>query len=163
TTEPSWTDFYDDTQAYESCLTSTQPHPPCQLYYQNTIFSHTPLPNLYKVTVQNYPQFDLGIPDQFRFDIWNQDFHNDLKHGSVSGNQAFRNARNPGPGPMWEFMWIGSAHPGGPPNSQASQADNDLALGRFVDAISHSSIWNSSAIFVEEDDAQDGVDHVDGH
>ncbi|MGB0064453.1 MAG: hypothetical protein WBP85_08410, partial [Terracidiphilus sp.] len=45
----------------------------------------------------------------------------------------------------------------------AMQADNDLALGRFVDAISHSSIWSSSAIFVEEDDAQTGVDHVDGH
>jgi hypothetical protein len=43
------------------------------------------------------------------------------------------------------------------------QADNDLALGRFVDAISHSPIWSSSAIFVEEDDAQNGVDHVDGH
>jgi hypothetical protein len=43
------------------------------------------------------------------------------------------------------------------------QADNDLALGRYVDAISHSSIWASSAIFVEEDDAQNGVDHVDGH
>jgi hypothetical protein len=43
------------------------------------------------------------------------------------------------------------------------QADNDLALGRFVDAISHSSIWKDSAIFIEEDDAQTGVDHVDGH
>ena len=37
------------------------------------------------------------------------------------------------------------------------------SLGRFVDAISHSPIWSSSAIFVEEDDAQNGVDHVDGH
>ena len=43
------------------------------------------------------------------------------------------------------------------------QADNDLALGRFVDAISHSPIWKDSAIFIEEDDAQTGVDHVDGH
>jgi hypothetical protein len=43
------------------------------------------------------------------------------------------------------------------------QADNDLALGRFIDVISHSPVWSSSAIFVEEDDAQDGVDHVDGH
>ncbi len=43
------------------------------------------------------------------------------------------------------------------------QADNDLALGRYVDIISHSPIWSSSAIFVEEDDAQNGVDHVDGH
>jgi hypothetical protein len=42
-------------------------------------------------------------------------------------------------------------------------ADNDLALGRIVDIISHSKDWESSAIFVIEDDAQDGVDHVDGH
>jgi hypothetical protein len=60
-------------------------------------------------------------------------------------------------------MWISSDHTGGPPNAAAMQADNDLALGRFVDAISHSSIWSSSAIFVTEDDAQTGVDHVDGH
>jgi len=43
------------------------------------------------------------------------------------------------------------------------QADNDLALGRFVDIISRSPVWCSSAIFVEEDDSQDGVSHVDGH
>ena len=42
-------------------------------------------------------------------------------------------------------------------------ADNDLALGQIVDAISHSSIWSSSAIFVQEDDSQDGMDHVDSH
>jgi len=60
-------------------------------------------------------------------------------------------------------MWISSDHTGGPPTAKAMQADNDLALGRFVDIISHSPIWSSSAIFVEEDDAQDGVDHVDGH
>src|ERR1700684_1629806 len=60
-------------------------------------------------------------------------------------------------------MWISPHPPGAPPTAQAMQADNDLALGRFVDAISHSSIWSSSAIFVEEDDAQDGADHVDGH
>jgi hypothetical protein len=101
-----------------------------------------------KYTVQNYPQFDLGIPDQYRFDIWQQDFNKDVAAGTV---------------PQLEFMWISSDHTGGPPNATAMQADNDLALGRFVDAISHSPIWSSSAIFVEEDDAQNGVDHVDGH
>ena len=141
TIEPSWEDFYNDILSYES---GGEP----QLYYYNTVQSHTPLPNLYNITVQNYPQFDLGIPDQFRFDIWNQDFQNDVKHGAV---------------PQLEFLWISSDHTGGPPTAQAMQADNDLALGRFVDAISHSPIWSSSAIFVEEDDAQDGVDHVDGH
>jgi YVTN family beta-propeller protein len=141
TTEPSWIDFYDDTLAYESGAES-------QLYNFNTVASHSPIPNLINNTVQNYPQFDLGIPDQFRFDIWNQDFQNDLKHNAV---------------PQLETLWISSDHTGGPPTAQAMEADNDLALGRFVDAISHSSIWSSSAIFVEEDDAQDGVDHVDGH
>ncbi len=141
TTEPLWIDFYNDFTAYECGAES-------QLYNYNTVASHSPLPNLINNTVQNYPQFDLGIPDQFRFDIWNQTFQNDVTNGTV---------------PQLEFMWISSDHTGGPPTSQAMQADNDLALGRYVDAISHSSIWSSSAIFVEEDDAQNGVDHVDGH
>ena len=51
----------------------------------------------------------------------------------------------------------------GDPTPQALIADNDLALGQIVDAISHSSIWPSTAIFVVEDDSQDGADHVDAH
>ncbi len=141
TTEPLWIDFYNDITAYE-CGAETQ------LYNYNTVASHSPLPNLINNTVQNYPQFDTGIPDQFRFDIWNQDFAKDLANGTV---------------PQLEFMWISSDHTGGPPTAQAMQADNDLAMGRYIDAISHSSIWSSSAIFIEEDDAQNGVDHVDGH
>jgi YVTN family beta-propeller protein len=141
TAEPQWIDFYNDTLAYESGSEK-------QLYNYNTVASHSPLPNLINNTVQNYPQFDLGIPDQFRVDIWKQDFANDVASGNV---------------PQLEFMWISSDHTGGPPTAQAMQADNDLALGRFVDIISHSKIWDSSAIFVEEDDAQNGVDHVDGH
>ncbi|MBV9503434.1 MAG: phosphoesterase, partial [Acidobacteriia bacterium] len=54
-------------------------------------------------------------------------------------------------------------HTGGPPTPAAQQADNDLAIGRMIDYISHSPVWSSSAIFIEEDDAQNGVDHVDGH
>ena len=139
--EPEWIDWYNDVLAYEG---GKEP----QLYNYNYVSSYTPLPNLYKVTVQQYPQFDLNIPDQYRFDVWNQDFQKDVAAGNV---------------PQLEFMWISSDHTGGPPMAQAMQADNDLALGRFVDAISHSSIWSSSVIFVEEDDAQTGVDHVDGH
>ncbi len=51
----------------------------------------------------------------------------------------------------------------GYPVPTSAQADNDLALGRIVEAISNSNAWSKSAIFVEEDDAQDGVDHIDGH
>ena len=142
TAEPSWDDFYLDTQCYEAGLEGST------LYNENTVASHSPLPNLQNNTYQTYPQFDLGIPDQFRFDIWNQQFQAQVAAGTV---------------PQLEFMWISSDHTGGPPAAIAMQADNDLALGRFVDAISHSSIWSSSAIFVTEDDAQTGVDHVDGH
>jgi YVTN family beta-propeller protein len=141
TVEPEWIDFYNDSQAYE-CGAETQ------LYNYSTVSSHSPLPNLINNTHTNYPQFDLGIPDQFRFDIWSQDFQNDVNNNTV---------------PQLEFMWISSDHTGGPPTSVAMEADNDLALGRYVDYISHSPIWSSSAIFVEEDDAQNGVDHVDGH
>ncbi len=139
--EPSWCQFYDDTVAYESGQEQ-------QLYYFNTVSSYSPLPDVISHTIQNYPQFDLGIPDQFRVDIWKQDFANDVANSKV---------------PQLSIMWISSDHTGGPPNAMAMQADNDLALGRFIDTITHSSIWSSSAIFVEEDDAQNGVDHVDGH
>lgn len=138
---PTWSQFYADTQAYESKKER-------QLKYFYSIHSHSPLKNLIEHTVQNYPEFDLDIPDQYRFDVWQEDFAKDEKAGSV---------------PQLSILWISSDHTGGPPSAPAMQADNDLALGRFVDAISHSSIWDSSAIFVEEDDAQDGVDHVDGH
>jgi YVTN family beta-propeller protein len=148
--EPSWIDFYNDSQCFENGPNCAAPGTPGEtsLYYQNAIGSVSPLPNLINNTVPNYPQFDLGIPDQYRVDVWSQVFANDLAHGTV---------------PQLEFMWISSDHTGGPPNAAAMQADNDLALGRFVDIISHSPIWSSSAIFVEEDDAQTGVDHVDGH
>ena len=49
------------------------------------------------------------------------------------------------------------------PTPRAMVADNDLAVGRIVDAVSHSSYWPKTAIFVTEDDAQNGLDHVDGH
>jgi len=49
------------------------------------------------------------------------------------------------------------------PTPRAMVADNDLALGRIVEAISKSRFWKESAIFVTEDDSQDGLDHVDGH
>ncbi len=139
--EPTWTQFYNDTLEYESGNEA-------QLQYFNTIGSVSPLPNLIKHTVQNFPQFDLGIPDQYRVDVWKQDFAKDVAERAV---------------PQLEMIWIMSDHTTGPPNATAEEADNDLAVGRIVDIISHSDVWKDSAIFIEEDDAQNGVDHVDGH
>jgi len=103
---------------------------------------------VYNHLIANFPQFDLNIPDQFRVDVWQQDFKKDLVAGTV---------------PALSILWVMDDHTGGPPTPEAQQADNDLAIGRIVDYISHSGVWSSSAIFVEEDDAQNGVDHVDGH
>ena len=139
--EPTWAQFYNDALEYES---GNEP----QLKYYNTIGSYSPLPNVMKYAVQPFPQFDLGIPDQYRVDVWQQDFNHDVAAGKV---------------PQLSFIWIMSDHTTGPPNATAEQADNDLAVGRVIDAISHSSVWKDSAIFIEEDDAQNGVDHVDGH
>ena len=61
------------------------------------------------------------------------------------------------------MIWLSSDHTGGPTNPEAGVADNDLATGDIVDTISHSKYWKDSAIFVVEDDSQDGADHVDGH
>jgi YVTN family beta-propeller protein len=139
--EPTWTQFYNDTLLYENGL---EP----QLKYYHSIKSYSPLPDVMNVTVQNFPQFDLGIPDQYRVDVWQQDFNRDVAAGKV---------------PQLSFIWIMQDHTTGPPNATAEEADNDLAVGRIVDYISHSSVWKDSAIFIEEDDAQNGVDHVDGH
>jgi len=65
------------------------------------------------------------------------------------------------------LLYLPDDHTGGTrpgkPTPQASVADNDLALGRVVDAVSHSPYWDNTAIFVVEDDAQDGADHIDAH
>ena len=141
TSEPSWNQFYNDTLAYESGAQK-------QLSYFSTVNTISEIPSVQKHSITNFPVFDLGIPDQFRVDIWQQDFNKDVAAGTV---------------PTLETLWIMCDHTGGPPGIAAEQADNDLAVGRIIDAISHSPVWKDSAIFVTEDDAQDGVDHVDGH
>jgi YVTN family beta-propeller protein len=69
--------------------------------------------------------------------------------------------------PTMEFVRLGTDHTQGTkvgaPTPQAYVADNDLALGRLVDAVSHSKYWKDTAIMVTEDDAQNGPDHVDAH
>src|SRR5579871_895476 len=141
TSEPSWSDFYADAKKFEAGQEKT-------LYYQNTVQAEASVPAVSDHLIKNFPQFDLGIPDQFRVDLWVQDFKNDVKAGTV---------------PALSILWIMDDHTGGPPTPDAEQADNDLAVGRIIDYISQSKIWHNSAIFIEEDDAQNGVDHVDGH
>jgi hypothetical protein len=150
TSEPSWSQFYADSQCFEGGPGCAPPGTAGEktLYYQNTVQAESSIPAVYNHMITNFPYFDLGIPDQFRVDLWVQDFNNDVANGTV---------------PAMEQLWIMCDHTGGPPTPDAEQADNDLAVGRIIDYITHSNIWSTSAIFIEEDDAQNGVDHIDGH
>jgi YVTN family beta-propeller protein len=102
------------------------------------------IPSLNKVSVPGFPLFDLDVPDIYKYQIWKQDFE---KNGPANLN----------------MFWFSNDHTGGPPNAAAQVADNDLAVGKVVDEISHSKYWKDSVIFLVEDDSQDGIDHVDGH
>ncbi|MFJ4926220.1 alkaline phosphatase family protein [Streptomyces sp. NPDC088736] len=109
-----------------------------------SLVSSSPIPSLNSVSVPAFPKFDTSVPDIYREEIWKQDFE---KNGPANLN----------------MFWLSSDHTGGPASPAAQVADNDLAVGRMVDEISHSKYWKDSAIFVVEDDSQAGLDHVDGH
>jgi len=107
-----------------------------------------------------YPDFNTDYPDQLRADEFLNEFG------------AYVRARQANEGPEFEMpsfilLYLPDDHTGGtrPDKARpaANVADNDLALGRVVDAVSHSPYWDDTAIFVLEDDAQDGADHVDAH
>lgn len=114
-------------------------------------------PELVGHFVPEAPDFNLRVPDQIRADIFLR--HLDTwKRDRVAGDDTM---------PNFIQLRLPNDHtagttPGGP-TPKASVADNDLAVGRVVDAISHSAFWDDTAIFVLEDDAQNGADHVDAH
>ncbi|MBI5281578.1 MAG: bifunctional YncE family protein/alkaline phosphatase family protein [Candidatus Solibacter usitatus] len=110
------------------------------------------LPALKKLMSPSYPQDDTVITDQIRA----EEFLRELGEREKSGVMANINV-----------ITLTSDHTNGTnPNSptpRAMVADNDLALGRMVEGISKSRFWKDSLILVVEDDAQNGIDHVDGH
>jgi DNA-binding beta-propeller fold protein YncE len=106
----------------------------------------------------DFPDFNTEYPDQLRADEFLNEF------------EGFVRARTEGKGtqlPAFVLLYLPDDHTMGTrpgrPRPAASVADNDLALGRVVEAVSHSPYWEDTAIFVIEDDAQDGADHVDAH
>ena len=104
----------------------------------------SPIPSLNDITVPTAPPFDLQVPDLYRYQIWKQHF---LENGPDD----------------FQMVWLSDDHTGGPVTPRSNVAGGDLAVGRIVDTISHSRYWKDSAIFVVEDDSQNGPDHVDGH
>ncbi|MFF7524488.1 bifunctional YncE family protein/alkaline phosphatase family protein [Streptomyces pseudovenezuelae] len=130
----TWQNLYCDSKTMAATGAQTQ-YP---------IRTGSAIPSLNDVSVQGFPMFDLDVPDIYKEQIWQQDFE---KNGPANLN----------------MFWFSNDHTGGPANASAEVADNDLAVGRMVDEISHSKYWKDSAIFVVEDDSQNGLDHVDGH
>ncbi|MBS1885911.1 MAG: bifunctional YncE family protein/alkaline phosphatase family protein [Actinobacteria bacterium] len=138
----TWKEWYEDSQILEGKQQGPLPIPTTQ--YKTT----SDIPSLNAITDHAYPRFDLEIPDQYRYDIWKEEFEREEASSSV---------------PSLTLIWLPDDHTGGKPKPVAQVADNDLALGKIIETISHSKVWKESAIFGVEDDTQNGVDHVDGH
>ena len=103
------------------------------------------------------PDFNLMVPDQIRVEV----FLRHLKKWEADQAQGHDTM------PNFVMLRLPDDHTAGTrpgePTPKASVADNDLAVGRAVEAISHSPFWDDTAFFILEDDAQAGADHVDAH
>ncbi len=119
--------------------------------------TNIPMPDpLYRNTSRDYPGFNMNIPDQYR-----------ASHFIAEINQRYVTPKTELPKLLFIHLpndHKTKAHPSmGYPVEESYVADNDLALGRIVEFLSHTEWWPHMAIFVTEDDALGGSDHVDSH
>jgi len=136
--------------------------------------------NVRHYTCAAFPGWDLNIPDQVRADIFLEEF--EVMDKGVVATEGEANAEVPPITPItpitpippalktlpnFTIMYLPNDHTAGlkvgTPTPRTMMADNDFALGRIIDRITHSRFWKTTCIFVIEDDPQDGWDHVDGH
>jgi YVTN family beta-propeller protein len=142
----AWTDWYRDARILAGEESGNLSFP--RGLYQ----TRTDVPSLDALLNRDFPPYSMQIPDQYRAEIFLEEFAAFEQSGDL---------------PNLVMMLLPANHTAGTtpgmPTPRAMVADNDLALGRIVEAITKSRFWPESAIFVVEDDAQNGVDHVDGH
>jgi len=121
-------------------------------FMKRTYNTRSEIPSLDKILVREYPGWTQEVPDVIKADV---------VLGHLKQWEATKQM------PHLTLMILPNDHTQGTSagwcTPAACVADNDLALGKIVAALSHSSFWRSMAIFVVEDDAQNGVDHIDGH
>ncbi len=133
----TWTDIYNDWQNHTTNV---------------SIDAHAVIVGLRDIYHPHYAAAEAGVPDGLRADVFLKEFSKFERNGNL---------------PRLVLLLLYDDHTSGTspgfPTPRAQVADNDLALGRIVEAISKSRYWKESAIFVTEDDSQDGLDHVDGH
>ncbi len=120
-------------------------------------FANFPLPKpLYDRTSKKYATFNMAIPDQFRI----TQFINEFNEKWIKSNSQM---------PSLITIIIPNDHGAGErpeagfPFRESYMTDNDLAIGRIVEYLSHSPFWKNMAIVITEDDAQNGIDHIDAH
>jgi hypothetical protein len=143
-----WTDWYND-YLIMSGQKQGSLHVPVGDYQSK---SSNAYPEMDSITYKPYPNNSLSIPDVYRAQLFVDRFNEHVKNNDL---------------PQFTTIYLPDDHTAGTsksvPTPQAMVADNDQAVGKIVDAISHSPYWKDSAIFITEDDTQTGVDHVDGH
>jgi hypothetical protein len=120
--------------------------------WAGVVGSRAAVPALADVMDARYPVNSMRIPDQIRASVVEEELTEAEKSGHLPDLMVFG---------LTSDHTMGTTP--GSPTPSAMVADNDLALGRIVEAVSKSRFWSSSLILVVEDDAQNGVDHVDGH
>ena len=116
-----------------------------------------PLPQpLWDKTSKKYPTYNMAIPDQFRVDQFIDEFE-----------AKWMNSADTMPSLLTVIIpndhGAGDRPEAGYPFRESYMADNDLAVGRIVEYLSHTPYWKNMLIVITEDDAQNGVDHVDAH
>jgi hypothetical protein len=116
-----------------------------------------PLPKpIWDRTSKQYPTYNMAIPDQFRVDQFIKEFSEKWMQGKDSM-------------PSLITVILPNDHgandrpEAGYPFRESYMADNDMAVGRIVEFLSHTPYWKNMMIVITEDDAQDGVDHIDAH
>ena len=110
------------------------------------------IPVLDKHFHPTFPSYTLAVMDTTRLRIWKTEFETMVKENRV---------------PQFNTLRLGNDHTEGlrlgRPTPYAHVADNDFAVGQLIETLSKSPIWNETAVFILEDDAQNGADHVDAH
>jgi hypothetical protein len=143
-----------DTDRYDPSDPNTLPRDKTP-YAHKQVVMFPAYPDLLDISDPYYRSFDAGYPDFYREQEWNREFDGFVKDGKL---------------PALSLLWLAGDHMGsfgdaldGVNTPERQQADNDYAVGKLVEAVARSRYKKDTLIFIIEDDAQDGPDHVDAH
>lgn len=126
-------------------------------YFGVKELANFPMPApMYDRTSRVYPTYNTAIPDQFRIDMFIKEFNEKWGEGKATMPSLLTVI-------IPNDHGAGERPEAGYPFRESYMADNDLAVGRIVEFLSHTPYWKNMAIVITEDDAQNGVDHVDAH